>query len=72
MDGRNPVHGDERIWASIRTWDGRPGWASDPELTTANLVIADVNSALSSLLDRDARFALVYKDRVAAVFVNRQ
>jgi hypothetical protein len=72
LDGRNPVHGDARIWQSIRTWTGRPGWASDPELAAASLVIADVNSALASLLRADPRFELAYEDQVAAVFVNRR
>jgi hypothetical protein len=72
LDGRNPVHGDARIWQSIRTWGGRPGWASDPELAAAHVVIADVNSPLASLLRTDARFALVYEDRVAAVFINQR
>jgi hypothetical protein len=72
LDGRNPVHGDARIWQSIRTWGGRPGWASDPELAAANVVIADINAALVSLLRTDARFALVYEDGVAAVFVRRR
>jgi hypothetical protein len=71
LDGRNPLHGDARIWDSIRTWGGHPGWASDPELAQANLVIADVNTALASLLRQDPRFALVYEDRVAAVFISR-
>jgi hypothetical protein len=71
LDGRNPLHGDARIWQSIRTWGGHPDWASDPELATAALVIADINTPLSSLLRYDPRFALVYEDHVAAVFKRR-
>jgi hypothetical protein len=71
LDGRNPLHGDTRIWQSIRTWGGHPDWASDPELASAALVIADTDTALSSLLRYDSRFALVYEDRVAAVFERR-
>jgi hypothetical protein len=72
LDGRNPVHGDERIWASIRTFSGAPGWSSDPELVAANVVIASVTSALSSLLRHDARFVLVYEDGMSTVFVARR
>ena len=72
LDGRNPVHGDARIWRSIRTFGGAPGWASDQELITADIVIADVNSALASLLRTDGRFKLAYEDRVAVVFENRR
>jgi len=35
-------------------------------------VIVDVASALASLLRLDPRFALVYEDTVAAVFIARQ
>jgi hypothetical protein len=72
LDGRNPVHGDARIWASIRTFGGAPGWDADKELITADVVIADVNSALASLLRTDARFRLAYEDRVAVVFEVRR
>ena len=72
LDGRNPVHGDARIWASIRTFGGAPGWASDKELITADIVVADVNSALASLLRTDRRFTLAYEDHVAVVFENRR
>jgi hypothetical protein len=69
MDGRNPLHGDERILRSVATWEGRRGWDSDPELMTAGVVIGRANSALVSLLRGDKRFDLVYEDAVAAVFV---
>ena len=72
LDGRNPVHGDARIWASIRTFGGAPGWDSDKELITADVVIADVNSALASLLRTDARFKLAYEDHTAVVFEVRR
>lgn len=72
LDGRNPVHGDARIWKSIRTFGGAPGWDSDAELITADIVIADVNSALASLLRTDARFKLAYEDRASVVFEVRR
>jgi len=72
LDGRNPVHGDARIWQSIRTWGGAPGWGSDPDLAAANIVVADVNTPLASLLRTDGRFELAYEDQVAAVFINRR
>ncbi|MBA3442742.1 MAG: hypothetical protein H0T92_23065 [Pyrinomonadaceae bacterium] len=71
MDGRSNIHGDERTERSIATWNGKPEWESDPELTSANLVIADVNLPLASLLRLDLRFELVYEDKVAVVFVSR-
>jgi hypothetical protein len=72
MDGRNPLHGDERILRSVATWDGQRGWDSDPELLSAGVVIGRTNSALVSLLRGDRRFDLVYEDPLAAVFVPRR
>lgn len=69
MDGRTNLHGDERIEQSLKTWEGTQGWASDLELQTARLVIADINKPLCSLLRFDQRFELVYEDSVAAVFI---
>jgi hypothetical protein len=69
MDGRMNVHGDQRIERSFNTWSGLKGWASDPELTKARLVIGSVDDALIDLLRTDSRFKLVYEDAIAAVFV---
>jgi hypothetical protein len=69
MDGRTNLHGEERIERSIATWAGYPGWSSDPELSRAHVVIADMKRPLTALLHTDSRFRLVYKDEVAAVFV---
>ena len=71
MDGRSNLYGDEQIERSLATWRGESGWASDPDLTAAHLVIADVKGALVSLLRLESRFELVYEDGVAAVFVAR-
>jgi hypothetical protein len=72
IDGRTDVHGDEHIKRSLETWGGKNGWAQDPELVAARLVIVDVDGALASLLRLDLRFELVYEDKVAAVFIARQ
>ena len=68
MDGRTNVYGEERIQRALDTWIGKPGWATDPELSAAGIVIADVTMPLCSLLRLDQRFELVYEDAVAAVF----
>jgi hypothetical protein len=69
MDGRTNLYGEERIERSLATWAGYPGWKSDPELSQARLIIADVKRPLTSLLRTDPRFRLAYTDNVAAVFV---
>jgi len=71
MDGRTNVHGDERVGRYFDTWRGKPGWQSDPELATANLVLAPKAYALCDLLKADPRFRLVFEDSQAAVFVRR-
>lgn len=69
IDNRGNVHGDERIERSLATWSGAAGWSDDPDLTKARLVVADVGRPLVSLLRLDPRFALVYEDKTAVVFV---
>ncbi len=71
MDGRTNVYGVERIQRALDTWNGNLGWTTDPELSAAEIVIADVNMPLCSLLRLDQRFELAYEDTVAAVFRKR-
>ena len=70
--GRMNLHNDARLTRLFATWQGYPGWQSDPELTQARLVVADLERPLTSLLRLDRRFRLVYEDSTAAVFVARE
>jgi hypothetical protein len=69
LDGRLNLYGSERIGQAVNTWNGVGRWADDPNLAAARLVIAQVDKPLTSLLMRDDRFQLVYRDAIAAVFV---
>jgi hypothetical protein len=69
MDGRTNVYGNELLQRHYRTWMGASDWASDPNLKSAQVVIANVDLPLTALLTSDRRFELVYKDPIAAVFV---
>lgn len=69
IDGRLNLYGEDRLERSLNTWDGRPGWNSDPDLAGAKLVIANKQRMLVSLLRSDPRFKIVYEDSIAAVFV---
>jgi hypothetical protein len=71
IDGRTNVHGDARILEFANLWTGKPGWASDPELLKANLVITPRVSAIASLLRTDPRFEVAYEDVQAVVFERR-
>jgi hypothetical protein len=72
IDGRAAFYGDEQIDRSVATWGGQPGWASDPNLQKAGLVIGPVTAPLTQLLRMDSRFELTYEDKLAAVFVARK
>ena len=71
MDGRANVHGDERVAHYYAVWNGRPEWASDPELSKANIVLARTEAPLTSLLRLDSRFRIVFEDVQAVVFQRR-
>lgn len=69
IDGRLNLFGEDRLERSLNTWDGRPGWSSDPDLAGAKLVIANKQRKLVSLLRSDRRFKIVYEDSIAVVYV---
>jgi hypothetical protein len=72
IDGRTNLYGSQRLDRSYAIWNAQPGWAADPDLQRANLVIGPVTEPLTQLLRHDPRFELVYEDRLAAVFVARK
>jgi hypothetical protein len=72
MYGRNTDYGVERVIRSFETWDGAPGWDSDPDLVTANLIIAQAQAPLVQLLRLQPCLQLAYEDQLAAVFIPRK
>jgi len=72
IDGRAALYGDARIDRSRATWAGGPDWASDPDLTSAGIVIAPDDQPLTQLLRTDTRFQLAYQDKIASVFIARK
>jgi hypothetical protein len=72
IDGRAALHGDQRIDRSVATWGGSPDWASDPDLSSAGIVIAPIKTPLAQLLKTDSRFGLAFHDDVADVFISRR
>jgi hypothetical protein len=69
IDGRTNIYDVDRVAHSVMVWNGQPEWASDSELSTAGVVVAQRNFALTQLLRIDPRFQLVYEDQVAVVFI---
>ncbi|MGH7226833.1 MAG: hypothetical protein ACRELF_26765, partial [Gemmataceae bacterium] len=72
LDGRTNLHGDERMLRIGNTWAAGPGWRDDPDLASAGVVLADVQSPLGCVLVLDDRFQLVHEDAVARVFVRKR
>lgn len=70
VDGRAAFNGDNRLGRTFSTWNGGPGWSTDPDLESSRLVIGPVDAPLTQLLRMDKRFHLVFEDKVAAVFVS--
>jgi hypothetical protein len=71
LDGRANVYGDASLEQAVTTWTGKKDWDKDPALSRANLVIAEADSPLASLLRCDPRFKLLYEDKLATVFARQ-
>jgi len=69
IDGRAALHGDDSLHRSQVNWRGEPGWATDPQLLSANLVVAPVSAPLTQLLRYDPNFKLTYEDQLSALFI---
>lgn len=70
IDGRaNNVHDQEHVERSWDTWRGKAGWQSDPDLTSADVIVGRADYPLTTLLRSDPRFRVLHEDREAVVFV---
>ncbi len=71
IDGRAALQGTEHIQQSVNTISAQPGWADDPQLKQAGVVLLPVSDPLAQMLALDSRFRQVYRDKLAVVFVSR-
>jgi hypothetical protein len=71
IDNRTNIYGDGRIARSLDTFNCVSGWQTDPELASAHVVIGQVGECLSSALQADPKYELVYRDDTAVVFVRQ-
>jgi hypothetical protein len=71
IDGRTNIHGAARIENSWNTWNLGPNWDRDPNLTSANLIIAEPSLALTRALTHDPHYQLAFNDGVSLLFVRR-
>ena len=66
LDGRTNVHGMARTLQGFATWRGED-WQSDPELASADLVVAPQRATLRKALADSGRYRLLFEDDVSAV-----
>lgn len=71
IDGRNNIHGQDRIQQFAELWTGKPGWDSNPDLLRANTVITPKVSAIAALLRTNPRFEVAFEDAQSVVFERR-
>jgi len=71
IDGRNNIHGQDRIQQFSDLWTGKPGWEANPDLVRANTVITPRVSAIAALLRIDPRFSVAFEDAQSVVFERR-
>lgn len=70
IDGRTNVYGSDAITRGMQTWLAEPGWDADPNLTSANIVIAFRHGPLAAELQkRPKTWQIAYRDETAIVFV---
>ncbi|HMK21032.1 MAG TPA: hypothetical protein VK466_01780, partial [Terriglobales bacterium] len=72
IDGRTDLYGDELGRRFLATADGDPTYLTDPYLNQAGIVLLQRELPLTAILAHDPRFAKVYEDRIATVFVRGQ
>jgi hypothetical protein len=72
IDGRNDLYGDELDSNFVRVQSGPDSYVSDPSLNHAGVVLLRASLPLVDRLLSDEHFSLVYRDRLAAVFVRRR
>ncbi len=72
IDGRTTLMGQEHIDRATGTVGAQAGWNTDPQLTSAGVILLPVTAPLASVLQMDPRFHLVYQDKLAIVFVAHQ
>ena len=71
IDGRNNIHGQDRIQEFSDLWTGKPSWDSNPDLVRANTVITPRVSAIAALLRTDPKFQVAFEDAQSVVFERR-
>ena len=71
VDGRNDLYGDQLDQLFYASQNGDTGYATDPYLNEAGVVLLAADLPLAKILTADPRFQLIYQDSMAVVFARR-
>jgi len=71
IDGRYDVYGEDLSWHFFRVQVEPKSHLPDPYLDNAGVVLLQKDSPLASYLTSDSRFARIYQDQIAVIFVHR-
>jgi hypothetical protein len=72
VDGRNDLYGDQLDEVFYASQNGDAGYATDPYLNEAGVVLLAADLPLAKILTADPRFRLIYQDSMSVVFARRQ
>jgi len=71
IDGRNDLYGDRLDELFYASQSAETGYAADPYLNEAGVVLLSADLPLAKVLTADSRFQLIYQDQLALVFARR-
>jgi len=71
IDGRYDLYGEDLSWHFYRVYMGQESYLADPYLNDAGLVLLQGQAQLTSKLEADPRFTLIYQDQISVVFTRR-
>jgi hypothetical protein len=71
IDGRNDLYGDQLDELFYASQNGDTGYATDPYLNEAGVVLLAADLPLAKILTADPRFQLIYQDSMSVVFAHR-
>ncbi len=71
IDGRNDLYGDQLDELFYASQSAESGYATDPYLNEAGVVLLSADLPLAKILTADSRFQLIYQDQLAVVFGRR-
>ena len=69
IDGRNDLYGDDLDFRFMRVLNGFAPYAGDAIFRQSRLILLNNQDYLTTLLARDPRYRLIYRDELASIFV---